>query len=171
MVLTALVVLIGSATATGRDWKNGRMEEWIAMPIERSTLIAGKVWGWTLPFALAITVGSMVGSLAWWLCHRLGIGIPLFAPLEGVLMLIDAWAVLFLCACTGVWAGNMARRPWMALVVAIVVGGIFLAAIVGVLVVTIDRALLGGHVLIIGGAWLVGNALHGWSERLVRTGQ
>ncbi len=85
------------------------------------------------------------------------------------LLLLDTWAAVFMCACIGVWTGNLTRRPWLALVVAMLVGTPCLGAIVGGLVVTFDRALLGGQFIVIGGAWLAGNVLHGWSERLVRT--
>ena len=58
LVVTALVVLSGSAMATGRDWQDGRMEEWKMTPMETRMLVDGKVWGWALPMAVAMTVGS-----------------------------------------------------------------------------------------------------------------
>lgn len=168
VLTSALVMLVGTALKTGGDWQQGRAEGEVLTLLDRTTLVGGKVWGQAFPVAVALTVGSVVAGILWKLSHLAGIGIPVFAPLEGVLLVIETWTVLFLMASVGVWAGNQTRRAWSALALALAVGVPLLAAILGGIILTFDRALLGGHLMVLGATWFAGSVFHSLAERKVK---
>ncbi len=168
LVITGLVVLVGAVLSTGRDWQQGRMEEWKITPADRALVVSGKAWGWALPMGAALAAGGIPAAVAWAVGRYAGWGVPLFAPLEGVLLLVECWAALLLMAHVGIWAGNAVRRAWPALWLALLAGVPLLAAVVVGLFYTLDLARLGGHLMVIGGAWLAGAFFQGWSERMLR---
>ncbi|MBI3947660.1 MAG: hypothetical protein HY321_17195 [Armatimonadetes bacterium] len=168
LALGGIAVLVGAAVTTARDWRQGRMDEWRVTPAERKALVGGKAWGRALPLAAALTAGSLPAAAGWLLARRAGWGTPPFVPLEGVLLLLEAWAALFLLAHVGQWAGHQAERVPVALGLALAVGVALLAAVGGGIFLSLDLARLGGHLMVIGGAWLAGSFFQGWCERKVR---
>ena len=83
-------------------------------------------------------------------------------------MVIEVWVALYLTASVGVWAGHQTRWGWAGLTTAMVVGLPLLMAMVTGIAFSFDRALLGGHLLVIGGAWFTGSLFCGWAERRLR---
>jgi hypothetical protein len=162
-----LSVLFAAATASGRSWSEGRMVEWRLSPLDRRLLVEGQVWSCALPHGAAVTIGGLVGSLLWWSVRRAGIAAPQIVPCEGLLLLPDLWAVVYLAASMGVWSGNRARRTRSAALVAGTVAVPILILASANAAAAFDHGLLGGHVLLIGGAWLFGNAFQAASARLL----
>jgi hypothetical protein len=164
---SGLVALLGSAAAAGRAWSEGRIDEWRLMPFDQRTLLAGQIAAWALPIGASIAAGGAVAAVVCWSSWRVGFAAPLLAPLEGLLLLADVWAAVYLAACVGTWSGNRTRRVWPATLLALTAGSPPLILLTCALAVAFDRGLLGIHLILVGAPWLAGNGFRAAAERRI----
>lgn len=164
----ALVVALIAAISTARAWQQGRMDEWRVTPMSRAAVVSGLTWGTALPAIAALAAGSIPAAALWAAWHPPEWKAPLFTPLEALLVLIEACAMLYLAAQLGQWAGHRVRRVWSAAYLALAVGVPLLAALAGVVLLSIDLSRGGGHLVVFGAAWLMGNLFGAASERTLQ---